>query len=259
MKKTLYTLVIILVAFSCSDNDKSVNLTPPNKPSEMKTFCLSNPNESMSKVVYQYQNGNLITQSCYSNSELAHKITFEYNSRNDIICETFEGDRIKQIKTYIYNSFKQLINIKYKTINYDENGKKTSETETETPREYNNNLLVKEWAYCGAFSTYEYKNNKVVKKIDYTTTGQRHHITYYKYSDDLLIEEKKETVAGAPLYFKTYSYDSQNRVVTIKDGKDVIEENKYLNNRLIEKRVYYFGIDPGFAPCNGNYIYKFKY
>jgi hypothetical protein len=74
-----------------------------------------------------------------------------------------------------------------------------------------------------------------------------------------LIEEKEETNVGALIYLKTYTYDSQNRVIQIRDGKNVIEENDYIDNKLIEKRTYYYGIDPGFDVCYGNYIYRYKY
>jgi len=61
------------------------------------------------------------------------------------------------------------------------------------------------------------------------------------------------------MYLKTYKYDSQNRLVQIKDGKNIIEKNYYFNKKLIEKRTYYFGIDPGYDICYGNYIIRYKY
>jgi len=32
-----------------------------------------------------------------------------------------------------------------------------------------------------------------------------------------------------------------------------------VDNKLIEKRTYYFGIYPGFDVCHGNYIYRYEY
>ncbi len=74
-----------------------------------------------------------------------------------------------------------------------------------------------------------------------------------------MIEEKKETKVGGLIYLKTYEYDSQGRLVKIQDEENTIEENDYVDNELIEKRTYYFGIDPGFDVCYGNYIYRYEY
>ncbi len=73
------------------------------------------------------------------------------------------------------------------------------------------------------------------------------------------MEEQKVTKSGGLIYQKSFEYDSQNRLVIIRDGGNIIEENKYAENNLLEKRTNYFGIDPGFEVCGGNYIYKFEY
>jgi hypothetical protein len=43
------------------------------------------------------------------------------------------------------------------------------------------------------------------------------------------------------------------------EENNIIEENDYIDNRLNEKRTYYFGIDPGYDVCYGNYIYRYEY
>ncbi|MGJ3233589.1 hypothetical protein [Marivirga sp.] len=61
------------------------------------------------------------------------------------------------------------------------------------------------------------------------------------------------------MYLKIYSYDSQNRLIQVKDGDNIIEENDYVGYKLVEKRTYYFGIDPGYDICYGNYVFRYKY
>ncbi len=259
MKKFINILISIFLIISCSKDGDLLKPVILEKPSEMNVFCQRTPNDTLRKVEYEYKNDNLITQTLFYNGKIQDKSTFEYNADNKLILEIYETYLRKTNKTYIYNDLNQLINIKYKFTDFDANGQITNESESEAPREYQNNKLAKEWEYWGGFHTYEYRGDKVVKKIDYTENGQQHHITTFKYSGDLLIEEKKETTVGGLMYLKTYKYDSQNRLIQIQDGENIIEENDYIDRKLIEKRTYYFGIDPGFYACYGNYIYRYEY
>ena len=259
MKKLIQTILILFFIISCSKDDNLLQPAKLDKPTAMNVFCQNSSNDILMRVEYEYDNGNLITETTFYNGDIQSKTTFEYNSANQLILEVYETDWGKTEKTFFYNEFNQLINIKYKFFDYDSNGQVTNESESEAPKEYENNQLVKEWAYWGGFSTYEYKDGKVVTKVDYTKTGEKYHITTYKYSGDLLIEEKKETKVGSLIYLKSYKYDSHNRLTTIQDGENIIEENDYVDKRLIEKRTYYFGIDPGFDVCYGNYIYRYEY
>jgi len=225
----------------------------------MIVFCQASKDDTLSLVQYEYEDDNLIKETSLQNGEVQSEKTFEYNSENQVVSTIYLTDWQKIEMTYFYNENGQLINILYKFTNFDADGQIASESESEASREYENNQLVKEWEHWGGFSTYEYSGDKVVKKIDYTKNGVKHHITTYKYSGDLLKTEKKETEAGSIIYLKTYKYDSQNRLVQIQDGANIVEENDYTDNKLIEKRTYYFGIDPGFDFCFGNYIYRYEY
>ncbi|MCM4154321.1 hypothetical protein DHD05_22280 [Arenibacter sp. N53] len=225
----------------------------------MIVFCQASPNDTLRIEGYIYDNDNLINKTSIQNGKLQSKTTYDYSSNNQIISEIYETNWKKTEMTYVYNESNQLINILYKFTDYDSDGQVVNESESEAPREYENNQLVREWEYWGGFNTYEYSNGKVVSKIDYTKTGEKHHFTYYKYSGELLIEEKKETKVGGLIYLKTYEYDSENRLSKIKDGDNIIEVNDYVGKKLIEKREYYFGIDPCYAACCGNYIYKYEY
>ncbi len=254
---TLTSFILILIA--CSKDDDLLKPAELDNPSTMIVFCQASLDDTLRMEEYMYDNDNLINKTSIQNGKVQSETTYDYNSNNQIISETYMTDWKKTEMTYVYNESNQLINILYKFTDYDVDGQVTDESESEAPREYENNQLVKEWEYWGGFSTYEYSKGKVVSKIDYTKTGEKHHFTYYKYSGELMIEEKKETKVGGLIYLKTYEYDSENRLTKIQDGEYIIEENDYVGKKLIEKREYYFGIDPCFAACCGNYIYKYDY
>lgn len=259
MKKLIPTILIICFALSCSKDDNLLKPADLDKSTAMNVFCQTSPNDTLKRVEFGYDNDNLTSETTVFNGNIQSKTTLVYNSENQLMLETYETNWKKTEKTFVYNELNQLINIIYKFNNYDSNGQVTDESESEAPREYENNQLVKEWEYWGGFNTYEYNNGKVVTKIDYTKNGEKHHVTTYKYSGDLLIEEKKETKTGSLMYFKSYQYNSQNRLTTIKDGDNIVEDNNYIEDKLIEKRTYYFGIDSGFDLCYGNYIYRYEY
>lgn len=259
MKKILTLTLFFLIVVACSKDDDLLIPAELDNPSVMIAFCQASIDDTLRIVEYEYDNDNLIKETSIQNGEIQSETIFNYNSENQIISEIYLTDWKKTEMTYVYNENDQLINILYKFTDYDTDGQITNESESEAPREYENNQLVKEWEYWGGFNTYEYKDGKVVTKIDYTKNGEKHHFTYYKYSGDLLIEEKKETKVGGLMYLKTYTYDSQNRLIQVRDGENIIEENDYNDKRLIEKREYYFGIDPCFAPCCGNFIYRYEY
>jgi len=259
MKRLIHTILILCFALSCSKDDNLLQPAVLEEPIAMNVFCQNTPNETLRRVEYGYSNDKLIAETTFSNGEIQNKTTFEYNSDNQLELEIYETDWGKTEKTFIYNELNQLINIIYKFTDYDSNGQVIKESESEAPLEYENNQLVKKWAYWGGFNTYEYKNGKVVTKIDYTKNGAKHHITSYKYSGGLKIEGKKETAAGNLIYLRAFHYDSKNRLIKINEDGNIIEENDYIENKLTEKRTYYFGIDPGFDVCYGNYIYRYEY
>ena len=259
MKNIILLIIFSLTFIACSKENDILIPAELDNPSVMIVFCQASIDDTLRIVEYEYDNDKLITETSIQNGEIQSETTFKYNSENQIISEVYLTDWKKIEKTYVYDENNQLINILYKFTDYDSDGQITNESESEAPREYENNQLVKEWEYWGGFNTYEYKDGKIVTKIDYTKNGEKHHFTYYKYSGDLLTEEKKETKVGGLMYLKTYIYDSQNRLIQIRDGENIIEENDYNGKKLIKKRECYFGIDPCFASCCGNYIYRYEY
>jgi hypothetical protein len=244
---------------SCSKEETSVRPSSFDQAAAMHLFCQKTPDDTLRSIEYEYSEGKLIGETTLQKGNMLSRTTYDYNLDDQLITETYETTNQKIEKTFIYNESDQLINILYHITDFDANGQVTGESERETPREYENGLLVKEWEYWGGFNTYEYQFGKVISRIDHTASGEEHHFTTYKYSGDLLVEEKKENKTGSVIFWKKYRYDFQNQLVRIQDRGDVIEENEYRNRRLIEKRTYYFGIDPGFDICYGNYIFRYEY
>ena len=115
--------------------------------------------------------------------------------------------------------------------------------------------------YWGGWNIYEYDaSGRMTTHTDYTATGERHHITHFKYAGDLKIKEWKETAyTGTRMYLRKFKYDNNQRLIQVLEDDKIVEENAYTGDRLTEKRVCYWGINPGFSPCNGNYLYKYEY
>lgn len=261
MKNVVYCIWISIIVWGCSKEGEE-GLSKASElidPIAIDVYCQSSPSELLKRIEFEYANNNLISETTFANGDVQSKKTFEYNANNQLSNEIIDLHLRKINQSFIYNDANQLINIKYKITDYDTDGQVVAESESEAPLEYENGLLVKDWESWGGFNTYEYENNLVVSKIEYTKVGEKHHTTTYTYADDVLIGERKETESGNLLYEKVYVYDNKNRLVQIKDGENTIEENDYDTNKLMEKRTFYFGIDPGFDVCFGNYMYKYRY
>ena len=258
--KNVFILILILgLLQSCSEEDMPVVTVDSAQPAAMNVYCQKNPDDIFKRIEFDYENGTLIAETTLIKDTVYSKRIFQYGSDRLLTKETYEADGRITEKIFEYNESKQLINIHHKIIDYDPAGNVENVQESDAPLEYENGLLVKKWEFWGGFNTYEYENGKLITKVDYTKNGQRHHITNYKYSGDLKIEEKKETAAGRIMYTHFFQYDTENRLTKIVEGENTIEENFYDGNKLIEKKTYYFGIDPGYDPCYGNYIYKYEY
>jgi hypothetical protein len=263
MKKKIFTTwaLIAIIFVSCENETTNLSTTTElEKPVVMNVYCQSNPSECWSRVEYQYKNGNLVLEKKINNGELYSETTFEYNLNNQLLKEIYDMILDKHEKIYIYNEANQLVKIKNTTIHYHSDGQIETQSESEVTFEYENNLLVKETTYWGGAVTYEYDNNgRVITKIDYTKMGEKHHITHYEYTDNLKTEEWTETNLENIIYRHKFQYDSKNRLIKVTEDDKTIEENMYEGNRLTEKREYYFGIDPGYFFCSGNYIYQYEY
>lgn len=252
-------VVCLILLGGCQKNDNLQQPPALDEPKTVHRFCEDAPDVELSKTEFHYHNGNVVSKTSFIDGNIHEETTYTYNAENQLINETYVTLQVTINKELIYNEFGQHVNTFSRTTYFDGDGQITNEVVSEAPKEYGNNLLVKAWADWGGFTTYFYENGKKVKQISHTKAGEEHHITTYKYRGHLLAEEKMETGAGKLMSLKKYSYDSENRLTKIFDGEHLIEENIYQDNRLIAKRTYYFGIDPGFSACNGNFIYKYAY
>jgi len=173
---TLTTFILILIA--CSKDDDLLIPAELDNPSVMFVFCQASQDDTLRAVNYKYDNGNLKTETSIQNGKVQSETTFDYNSNNQIISEVYLTDWRKTEKTYVYNEKNQLINVLYKFTDYNTEGQITNESESNAPREYENNQLVKEWETWGGYNTYEYKDGKIATKIDRTKKMEKNIILH---------------------------------------------------------------------------------
>ncbi|HJZ39146.1 MAG TPA: hypothetical protein VJ203_02135 [Bacteroidales bacterium] len=259
MKQLFILMLIYGILPGCSEDEIPGEKTNPEQPVAMYVYCQTNTGNILRRIEYVYDMGKLVSETTLIDNEIYSTTTFEYNSALQLIRETYATLLSTLEKSYEYNVANQLINIIHKRTDYDMVGQVVNVQETEAPLEYENDLLVRKGEYWGGFSTYTYENGRLITMNEHTASGQLHHITTYIYSGDLKVEEKKVTAAGAIIYIRIFQYDFRDRLTRITEGEHTIEVNTYLGNKLTEKKTYYFGIDPGFDVCYGNYIYKYEY
>lgn len=258
MNKLFYAITVIAILYSCSKDD-NLPAFELAKPVTITVFCPNSLNDTISQTDYEYDLENLIKMTLRNYGEIKSITNYEYNSGNQLIKETWDQYFRKTEITYIYNKSDQLINKLYKTADLDANGQVLSTNEFETPLEYKNNRLFKDVETWGGWNTYEYTDGKVTTKNVFTSTGQLYWIIKYKYSGSLKVEEKKQTSGGNNIYTRSFEYDSEGRLTKVIEDGNIIEQNTYDGNKLIEKRTMYYGIDPGFSACGGSFTYKFEY
>lgn len=118
-----------------------------------------------------------------------------------------------------------------------------------------------EWQFQYAHDFEFDRNGNLIKKNSYQTAEKNkvYDEFIYKYKNGRLVEEKRIIRTGETSYIKTFTYTSEGFPDEIISGENVIEKNYYENNKLTEKHTFYFGIDPGFSACNGNFIYRYSY
>lgn len=261
--KYLLFIVLLVIFYGCSDDDTLSLIIDLDNPTAMNVFCQSTPTDTLSRYEYEYHKDKINLETVCRGDDTIRVTSYKYNSVGLLLKETIESDLIKFEKDFEYNSSEQLVKIIYKTYQYDMNGKVLNDTYYEAPLHYENNKLIKEWVYYGdwaGYNTYEYSNGLVSTKTHYSKNGATiQYIIRYSYSSDKLVKEIKESVTDYIFYSKTYHYDSNSRLISIVDRENTIEEYSYSDNHLIEKRTFYYGIDPCFAQCCGNFIYKYEY
>ncbi len=257
MKRVIAPFLFFVLG--CTQADDSTLYLELSTPIAVNIFCQESADQLKERIEYSYKNGQLAQETRISNGKEISKMSFIYDTDGKLSQRIEEISSRKIKRNYLYDNSGLLINVVQKIIDFDMDGQVVNEVVSEAPLEYENGLLVKEWTTWGGFSIYTYENEKMLTKTDYTKQGTAHHITSYHYSRDLLVEERKTTITGNILYSKTFSYNKQNQLLAITDRGNIVEENRYERNRLTEKKIYYFGIDPGYDVCHGNYIYRYEY
>ncbi len=269
MNRLIAITSLFLIITSCSkdvsnpelSNEKgTIDIGNQKHPSRVVAFCQTSLEDTLKLVQYEYNNDNLIKETTIVDEVVENETTFSYNPEGLLVSETFASPLRKTERTYIYNDNNQVINMLWKLTDYNLDGEIINTSESEAPREYENNQLIKEWNYWGGFSTYDYTDGKMTVKTNYTKNGQKHHIISFKYVNDLLTEEKKETTNGSIIYSKNYTYNSQNQLDKITDRGFIIAEHSYIEAKLFERRA--FTNSTGGAeiePCNGNYLFRYHY
>jgi len=265
MKKLLFIIAMAGFILSCNseiDDQENNNPVPLDKPVIMKVYCQSNPDAYYQEVKYEYDNDHLISETVYIGGEIDSRKTFEYYANGQLKREIYKITSLTtQEKEYFYNEKNLLEKIIYTVINFNIAGEETDRRQSEETYEYKNDLLVKMVENWGGWNIYEYdEKGKMITLTDYTKLGQKYHITHFKYKGNLKIEEWCEVAeTGVVLYLHKFEYNNANQLVTVTENGKTIEKNTYGGNKLLEKQTFYFGIDPGFSFCSGNYIYKYEY
>lgn len=80
----------------------------------------------------------------------------------------------------------------------------------------------------------------------------------YAYKNGKLHEKKRIIITGKTSYVKKFFYTAKGFIDEITQDGKVAEKKFYELGRITEKHTFYYGIDPGFSPCGGNFIYKYK-
>lgn len=230
-------------------------------------YCQRNPETEISSKTFFYdKNGNVVQELIAYNGIQETKIKREYNGDNQQLWDsTFNyrsGEWKYQYSTiFIYSEnlltekqrFKPDGKLSHKTL-YKYEG---SRLRWEEFWYFNNN----EWKFQYAHGFEFDRNGKLVKKESFQDEAKENvYDTFvYSYKNGRLHEEKRIILTGKTSYVKKYFYTPDGFIdEIIKDG-NVVEKNFYELGKLIEKHTFYYGIDPGFSPCGGNFIYKYEY
>lgn len=265
------TISVVVLLTSCEIGD--FNIDPISERNEEflfqteKIFCKNDPeNEIMSKSFKYDNNDNIIETITFFKDTPDTKSTGSFNECNQRLTDStfyFNENNWKYVNSnQIIYSGNQLKEIK----KYDADGKNTHKI----VYKYNGPKPKYEefYYYYGDHWQFQYahgfefdRNGNLLKKSSYQSEqkDEVYDQLIYKYKNGILIEEKRIIRTGATSYIKTFSYTPDGLPdETIQDG-NVIEKNFYEEGNLIEKHTFYFGIDPGFSACNGNFIYRYSY
>ncbi len=260
IRKILIWVIVLFVIQGCQKNNRK--LPDLKKP---KTILCKCQNDTWDKYYRKeeryYEDSKLVKEKINVNRDLYFTFVYKYNDYGFLIRkEEFYNNRYR-LYEYEYQYDDDLRPVKKYTRSYklDQNGNTVSDGEWVTVYLYENGLLVNE---CGSSICYDFKyndNDEQIEKKVVSPEGFVYDTYEYEYRHGIKVKEILRGIDNEIDYTKEFIYDPFGHLIKIvKDGK-IIEKNKYLFNKLVEKKTYYYGRDPGFSPCQGNYIYTYLY
>ncbi|WP_372949576.1 hypothetical protein [Mariniphaga sp.] len=231
------------------------------------TFCQRNPEKEISSKTFSYdKNGNVIKEviSYIGIPEIMNKREFNESSQQ-LTDSTFyyrsDEWQYQNSTRYIYS--RNLLSEKHR---YNSDGTLShkiiykyigSKLRWEEFWYFNTN----EWKFQYAHGFEFDRSGRLVKKESFQDEAKKNvYDTFvYAYKNGRLYEEKRIIRTGKTSFVKKYFYTAKGFIDEITEDGKVVEKNFYELDRLIEKHTFYYGIDPGFSPCGGNFIYKYEY
>ena len=272
LKITSILAILCLTWFSsCKQNEFDTSLIFDEQENfrykKETAFCQRNPEQEISSKAFFYDNNGNVIKEVISYSgipEIINKREFNESSQQ-LTDSTFyyrSGEWEYQNSTrYIYS--RNLLSEKQR---YKSDGKLSHKTlykyigsklRWEEFWYFNNN----EWKFQYAHGFEFDRSGRLVKKESFQDEAKENvYDTFvYAYKNGRLNEEKRIILTGKTSYVKKYFYTPNGFIDEITKDGNVVEKNFYELGRLIEKHTFYYGIDPGFSPCGGNFIYKYEY
>ncbi|HRX10613.1 MAG TPA: hypothetical protein P5210_03125 [Draconibacterium sp.] len=265
------TISVVVLLTSCEIEDFNIDPLSERKEEFLfqteKAFCECDPENEIWAKSFEYDiSGNLIETKIFNqgNPDIKVKSDFNLNSRK-LTDSTFY---------YIENNWKYVNSNQYiysgnqlKEIQkYEADGKNTYKivyryNGTKPKYEEFYSFYGDKWEFQYSYGFEFDRNGNLTKKSSYKSIEKTevYDQFIYKYKNGFLVEERRIIRTGETSYIKTFSYNSDGfRDETIENG-NVVEKNFYEEGKLIEKQTFYFGIDPGFSACYGNFIYRYSY
>ncbi len=265
--------VIISVLFLCSceeaeyDNNLFIKEDGEFLYKVKKTYCKGNPEYKISSKTFKYdKKGNRIEEIIYSYDKPVSKITSEYYFQNFKTTDSYYNftnnawvlsnkDQYKYSRNRLIEKINSDVedNYLYKTVyTYSGNLLKYEEILRRSGNDW-----ILNFGYL-----YKYNGSgQLIEKLRFfdETRESANDKLIYTYKNRKLSTEKRILSSGKTGYFREYTYTSEGLLDEIIQDGNIIEKNFYENGKLIEKDTWYFGFDPGFSPCGGNYIHKYEY
>lgn len=258
MKTIPLYIILFSVLVSCQRDD-STSRENQDPILVERRFCEASPQNERMKWEHEYSADGLLKSSHYFGGGVETSESYTYDARGNLEQKVRIEKRRIVVEEHEYDAEKRLLKIHSTFHHLDSNGVETHQSDSEQLFEYENEQLVKKTENWGGFISYEYSGDLLTKMTTHRNNGDPHHITSYKYKGGRLKTEVKETREGNVMYTRKYCYDARKRLESVIEDKELVEEYIYKDNRLVRKNEWYYGIDPGYDFCNGNYITLYEY